>query len=285
MKILLLIISLLSLYIPLTGGMKVAATIFPLYDMVREIGGERVEVELIVSPGASPHLFEFTPGKLRSLQKSRVIFCIGHGVDDWLTGVKNALQGASISIVDKGISLIPSGRSLRGRITYNPHYWLSIPEAIVISENIKEILQREDPKNAVYYEKNFREFSQKLKKAEKRYTKMLSRCKKRKIVTFHDAWVYFARFLNLEILGTFEPSGAGEPSPRHLRELARKIKKYHVRVIFIEPQLSSSVLDTFAKEQRLKLKVLDPLGGIEGRKNYLELMDYNVKTVKEALEE
>ena len=60
MKIVLLIISLLSLYIPLTGGMKVAATIFPLYDMVREIGGERVEVELIVSPGASPHLFEFT---------------------------------------------------------------------------------------------------------------------------------------------------------------------------------------------------------------------------------
>ncbi len=284
MKRILFIILLLSFSLYLRGEIKVAATIFPLYDMVREIAGDKAEVKLIVPPGASPHLFGFTPGKLQDLQGSRIIFCIGNGADDWVKKVKDALRGTKIFTVDKGISLIPAGRSFKGNITYNPHYWLGIPEAVIISRNIKNVLQAEDPDNASFYQANFAKFSRRLLAAQERYIKMLSPYKNRKIVTFHAAWVYFARFLNLQILGTFEPSGTGEPSPRHIANLTKKIRKYGVKVIFIEPQLNSRVLDAFVKDTGLKIKILDPLGGIGGRESYLKLMDYNVKEVQEALE-
>ena len=266
------------------GGIKVASTIYPLYSIVKEVGGEKIQAKLIVPPGASPHLFEFTPGEINSLRNTKIIFCIGHGIDEWIEKVKQSLGKSKIITVDKGISLIPSGKSFGGNITYNPHYWLGIPEAITISKNVRDVLIKEDPKNSSYYNRRFEEFSKRLKIAEKKYVSILKTCRRREIVTFHDAWGYFARFLNLRVVGVFEPSGTGEPSPRHLRILSEKIKKYKIKVIFIEPQLSSKPLSAFAKDLKLKIGVLDPLGGIEGRKTYLELMNYNVMSVKEALE-
>lgn len=266
----------------LEGALEVSATIFPLYDLVRNIGGDKVKVNCLLPPGANPHLFEFTPGQLKKLKNVRIIFSIGHGVDEWVMKIKDTLPHAKMIIVDEGIPLIPVKG--KGKVSYNPHYWLSIPCAIKICENIKNALIVEDPQNEKIYKKNFKEYIEKLITLHKELKEKISHLKFRKLITFHDAWPYFAHAFDLEILDTFEPSGAGEPSPRHLQELMEKIKKYNIKVIFVEPQLSSSILDGVVESLSLKTIILDPLGGVEGRETYIKLMKFNVTQVLKGLQ-
>ena len=88
-----------------TGKAVVAATIYPLYDMARNVAGDNAEVKLILPPGASPHLFEFFPRQLKELQNVKAVFAIGHGLDDWATQVINVSRNARVIIVDYGIDL------------------------------------------------------------------------------------------------------------------------------------------------------------------------------------
>jgi zinc transport system substrate-binding protein len=105
------------------------------------------------------------------------------------------------------------------------------------------------------------------------------------ILTFHDAWFCFADNFGLKIAGTFEPAAGEEPGPRYLADLQREIKARHIRIIFIEPQFSMGVLKSFAKDSGVKIAELDPLGGVEGRTTYLELMKFNARSIRHALQE
>ncbi len=104
------------------------------------------------------------------------------------------------------------------------------------------------------------------------------------ILTFHDAWFYFGEDLGLKIAGTFEPAAGEEPTPRYLAELQRRISTEHIRIVFIEPQFSASVLESFAKDNNVGIAELDPLGGTEGRTTYLELMVFNANSVRDAFQ-
>jgi zinc transport system substrate-binding protein len=104
------------------------------------------------------------------------------------------------------------------------------------------------------------------------------------ILTFHDAWFYFAEDFGLKIAGTFEPAAGEEPTPRYLAELQRRIGTEHIHIVFTEPQLSPSVLESFAKDTKIGIAELDPVGGVEGRTTYLELMEFNANSIRRALQ-
>ena len=256
-----------------------AATIYPLYDIIRNVAGEHLEVRLILPPGASPHLFEFSPRHLLELKDIKAVFAIGHGLDQWAAEVTNITKDAKVIVVDQGINL----RKFQNGTT-DPHYWLHFGNARQITENIAKELGGMDPAHADAYGATAKAYKEALTKKESESKKVLASAQGKPILTFHDAWYYFAENMGLTIAGTFEPAAGEEPTPRYLAELQRKIESEHIRVIFIEPQLSTGVLQSFAKDNHVGIAELDPIGGVEGRKTYLELMEFNVSSVRQALE-
>ena len=277
-----------------TGKTVVAATIYPLFDMTRNVAGNDVEVKLILPPGASPHLFEFSPKQLAELQNVKVVFAIGHGLDDWAAQVIHVAPEARLIVVDHGIDLRKSGGTEENGAEIkrehepgptDPHYWLHLGNARQIVDNIAKELIEEDPAHADAYGANAQAYKDKLAAEERRLKEALAPARGRPILTFHDAWYYFAEDFGLEIVGTLEPAAGEEPTPRYLAELQREVKMKRIRIIFIEPQLSTAVLKSFAEDNALSLAELDPLGGVEGRKTYLDLMEFNADSIQKALNE
>jgi len=271
---------------------EVGATIYPLFDMARNVAGDNMKVKLILPPGASPHLFEFSPRQLAELKNIKAVFAIGHGLDDWAAQVRNVSRGANVMIMDRGIDLRKfEGTGKKGEDMehehggIDPHYWLHLGNARKITENIAEALGQIDPAQKDSFKSNAQVYNEKLAAEEQRLRQLLAPARGRPILTFHDAWFYFAEDFGLDIVGTFEPAAGQEPTPRYLAELQREMKEKRIRVIFIEPQLSTAVLKSFAEDNHASIAELDPLGGVAGRMTYLDLMEYNAHSVRQALDQ
>lgn len=261
------------------GKLKVAATIFPLYDIARNISGQDAQVELLLPPGATPHFFEFSPQQLSRLQGTKVIFAIGHGLDNWSLKVKNVLNGAKVVVVDEGIQLRTSDSGIE-----DPHYWLNFKNAQIIAFNIANTLAEIAPHHSQNYRLRAEEYIKRLRKKEAELKNSISGLPKNDIVVLHDAWFYFADNFGLNIIGSFEPSVGREPTPRYLSELSEAIENSKTKVIFVEPQFNLGSIKSFADDNSLRIYILDPLGGSEGRDSFIKLMEYNINTVLRALQ-
>lgn len=254
----------------------VSATIFPVYDFVRNlVDGTDIEVNLIVPPGESPHTFSLTPGEVKKIEGSRIIFYNDFGLDEWI--ISSAESVGVKNIVNVNRSLTP--------INNNPHFWLSIPYAIEECEVIKDSLIKEFPEYKEVIEKNFIDYREKLFKLHNRIKKSIDKLETKKIITYHPAYLYFAREYGLNVLSVIENSPGKEPTPKKIAEIEDIIREENVKALFIEPQLSSSVVDGIAIDTGIKVFSLDPLGGTPGRDSYIKLMNYNLNTILEALSE
>lgn len=258
--------------------LTVAATIYPLYDIAREVAGQYAEVRLIVPPGASPHFFETTPRRLRELQNVKLVFAVGHGLDNWATEITGTAAVAQLFVVDRGIAL----RRMQDG-TVDPHYWLHYGNARRIAENMANALSAADDVHASEYRAQAVAYGERLAEQEAHMRQRLAPVRGVPFLTFHDAWFYFAQDLGLSPAGTFESAAQGEPTPRHLAALQERIVTERIRVIFIEPQMSSSSLKSFAHDNGIGIAELDPLGGTEGRGTYLQMMEFNVEAMVRAL--
>lgn len=266
---------------PQSLRLRVAATIYPLYDLVRTVAGSNADVALIVPPGALEHNFELTPKILSDLSGVKTIFAVGHGLDAWALQVTNAIPGSSIAIVDRGVQIRESIEKDEG--PSDPHYWLHFGNARIITDTIAEYLSILDQENASMYRENAEKLKNDLARAEQELQAQMEPYRGAPILVFHDAWFYFAENLGLTIAGAFEPFVAEEPTPRHLAQLANVVKEKKITTFFIEPQLSSSAVKSFAEENNLGIATLDPLGGVPGRLTYGELMRYNAEQVLGAV--
>ena len=110
----------------------------------------------------------------------------------------------------------------------------------------------------------------------------LDEVKKQPIITFHDAFGYFSDHFGITVVATVEPFAGKEPTPQYLVELGNIIKELNVRYLFTEPQLSSRNIQAFASDNNLVVGVLDPIGGLQTRETYIELISFNVNALKDA---
>jgi len=271
-------------------AMELAATIFPVADIARRIAGPDSRVVQILPAGASPHTFDLTPGQVRELQKSRLIFKIG-GVDDWIDGISESLPHAAIISLQKNIALMPfheeghnhGHAATHGRREFDPHYWLSAENGAVMAQTIAEALAKADPFRAATYRANCRAYALELAGLHQEIKKDLSSLKTNKMIVFHDAWRYFAAAYGLEIVAVFQASPGREPSPRDLQDLYARARKFGIKAIFSEPQLPSTSLEPMLEDLGLELVVLDPLGGSSPGDSYVNLLRHNARAILRAL--
>lgn len=261
-----------------TTPVRVAATIFPLADIAREVADGAVEVVSILPPGASPHTFEPTPDKVRRLSGARALFVVGHGLDDWAVRVARGVGVTRVVPVDSGIRL---RRGEDGAV--DPHYWLSIENGKAIARSVAAELERLLPARRPELRRALAAYLERLDAADAEIRRTLSDLPTRRIATFHDAFGYFADAYGLEVVAVFQPFPGKEPSPRFLREFHRKIRASGVPVVFFEPQLSVDAIRPIARDLGVTLSLLDPMGGLPGRDGYIPLMRFNAAQVKRAL--
>ncbi|MEA3249282.1 MAG: metal ABC transporter substrate-binding protein [Patescibacteria group bacterium] len=278
----------------------VATTIFPLYDIVRSIAPENIDVIALLPPGSSPHTFEPNPSTIKSLERSKVLFAIGHGCDDWIadlaaasdTPVVNGYSGLELrEYSEQGTHehthhehAHEEGDDLGHHHHHggtDPHYWLSMKNAIAMTATITVELTANFPEYRDEITARHNSLLGRLRDADHQIRQMLEDIETRKMVTLHGAWYYFAEEYDLEIAATFEPSPGQEPTPQYLAELEHTVKHAALKTIYSEPQLSTQSLEAFALDHGLDIATLDPLGGTEGRENYIEMMLYNARTIAE----
>jgi ABC-type Zn uptake system ZnuABC Zn-binding protein ZnuA len=300
------VVGLLGRLTPGAGAvpLKVTATIFPLYDLVRQVAGDEIEVVLLVPPGASPHTVAFKPGMARQLAGSAVLFAIGYGLDDWAArlaseaGVPEVVQSHGGQALPTEVQVehphvdaaghdekTPQRDGDASGVAIDPHYWLSIPNAMHMVSVIAETLERLDPARKDRYAQRAGETLQVMRQADRDIRRQLAELPRREIALFHGAFAYFAAAYQLQIVTTFEPLPGREPGPRHVREFLRQIRAHHLRAVFIEPQLDAAPLRALARDIGVELILLDPLGGSAGREHYLAMMRFNAAQIAAALRE
>jgi zinc transport system substrate-binding protein len=259
-----------------SGGSQrilVAASIAPLADFARQVGGERVTVIALVPPGASPHTYEVKPSQVRQVAEACLLILNGAGLEYWAEKLIEAADNPRLEVVDtsQGIPLLDAGA--RGA---NPHIWLDPRQAMVQVEHIREALVRADPRHAATYEANATRSLAELARLDGEIAAEVAGWGTRQFIAFHPAWVYFARRYGLGQAAVIERSPGREPSPAELIRLVETVKRVGARAIFAEPQFSPKAAEAIARESGARVLFLDPLGSSREHPDYLTLMRRNV---------
>lgn len=278
-----------------TPRLKVAATIFPLYDLVRQVAGPDVEVILLVPPGASPHTFAAKPSTIRMLTGSAAIFAIGHTLDDWVVQLAQEAGVPRTCVVDTHISLRPWDDARHDHAsasaqtvphgTVDPHYWLAIPNAMRMVQTIATTLADLDPAAQQRYVQQAAVYQQQLEAVDREIRNLFQGLLRRDMATFHPAFGYFAAAYNLQVVATFEASPGVEPGPRQVEHFLQQIQTHQLHVLFVEPQLPQHPLYSLAHDLGVTLQELDPIGGSQDRQSYVALMRFNAAHIAAALRE
>lgn len=252
----------------------VAATIFPLADIAKQIGGENVRVVLVIPPGVSEHANPLTPQKLQELQNTQIIFQISSGLDDHLVEkIAGTFSGVKPIAVDRDIVLQE----------FDPHYWLAVPNAMKIAQTIAEELTQLDPENGPAYAGRLADYQNRLVELEAQLQAMATSTKHKEFIAMHNAWSYFASQYGLRLVATYEPTEGKEPSLQDLQRLQGIVRQYELTTFYAEPQKSSGAVSEFMRREfGLKALTLDPVGGQAGKASYIDLMRANMAAVAEG---
>jgi zinc transport system substrate-binding protein len=264
---------------------KVIASISPLADFARQVGGEKVDVRLLLPPGASPHTYEPTPRAIQDISDARVFIKIGAGLEFWSEKIIKAAANRNLIIVDssEGVSLLRAPHS-HGHRSADPHIWLNPVIAGDIIIKIENAFIRSDPRNAEHYRLNALQYREKLSELDADISWRVKKLKTKEYVTFHPAWNYFSKRYGLRVAAVIEESPGKEPSAKQMQKIINKINAIGNKVVFVEPQFNPKIAEVIAKESGAKVVYLDPIGGQKGRETYLDMMKYNIDAIEKAME-
>jgi zinc transport system substrate-binding protein len=276
----LLMIGCLAVAAPAFSSVRVAASIFPVASIVREIGGDRVAVTTIVPSGADPHNFEVTPTTARAIEEADVVFLVARPFDGWAIRDANPKQHPSPVEFQKVFedSLVRIGKAV------NPHFWLDPMFAKEMGVVVAKELSRIDSSGSAYYAARARVFVSRMDSLDASIASRLARSGFKAFVSFHPAWTYFARRYGLEERDILELTPEQEPSAKWIAKVLKDMKQNRVRFILAEEFSNKALAKAVAKESGAEVIVLDPLGGEArpGRNSYFALLDYNVSKLEEA---
>ncbi len=275
--------------VPCAGGcaqtrtLRVTATFYPLYVALLNItrGVEGVEIACLTPPQAGClHDYQMTAADRRRLADSNIIVMNGAGLETFLTKLLPELSARVID-ASEGIPL------LSGEHGDNPHVWVSVSCMMEQVENIAAALGELDQAHKKQYLENARAYRDRLAALRFEMAVALGPARGKSIVTFHEAFDYFAEEFGFTVAAVVETDEGNVPSAKELAEVAETIRKEGVAALFAEPQYSDKSVQILARETGVPLYVLDPV--VSGKADptdydaYLRIMEENLRVLEEAL--
>ena len=266
-----------------TKTLTIATSFYPMYILALNVAKDvpNVKVVDLTKPiTGCLHDYAVTPDDMKKLEEAQVFIVNGAGMESFMDKVIKQIP--NLKIVDSGIGIqLIKGQGDQGD---NPHLWVSISNAITQVKNMGDQLANFDKDNAAKYKENTDVYVKKLEAEREKMHKALDGIKNRDIITFHEAFPYFAKEFNLNIVGVIEREPGSEPSAKELIDSINKIKELKVKALFVEPQYPAKSAETIAKETGAKVYTLDPIvTGPMDADAYISIMDNNLKTLQEAL--
>lgn len=265
-----------------SGKMLVAASIAPLADFCKQVGGDWVKVEMLVPPGASPHTYQPQPDQMRMLSEASVLVLNGIGIEFWASNVIDAASNPKLIVVRTADGLKILDTTDPGEKYGNPHVWLDPICAIRQVEAIRDAFIKADPKHASDYQRNARDYTSKLRNLDTDIRAQVAAFKSKSFIAFHPAWAYFAKRYGLTQAALIEQSPGKEPSPEDIAAVVQTAKRLHAKAVFAEPQFSPKAAQVIAEEAGAKVLELNPLGKPPSY-SYIETMRDNLRVLAEAL--
>jgi ABC-type Zn uptake system ZnuABC Zn-binding protein ZnuA len=248
---------------PTRGGRaSVVASTTVIADLAARVAGPDATVESIAPPGASVEDFAPKPEDARRVAEARVILVNGLALDRWVEPlVRNAAPDALVVTLSDDLPRLGVGESGNPDINANgnPHYWFDVKYAKVYVERIRDALTSADPAHRDGYTSRAASYLGDLDKLDAEIKSKVAQIPpaRRKLVTSHDAFPYFASAYGLSVVGFVQPEEGKEPSPAELAELVETVKKAQVPAIFSEAQVSPRLAETLAREAGVKTVVAD----------------------------
>jgi zinc transport system substrate-binding protein len=245
----------------------VIVSILPQAEFAEKVGRDRINVTVMVPPGANPHTYEPTPGQLKEVSRAELYLKVGSGFEfelAWMDKIAEINRSINIVNCSEGISLIGK----------DPHIWLSVINAIIMVENIYEGLIEIDPGNKDFYYSNKNDYQQELSSLDDLINEILKDKKNRKIMVYHPAWTYFSDSYGLEQI-PIEEEGK-EPTMGGMKKILEQARQYNIKVIFASPEISAKSAEVIASEIGGSVILISPL-----EKDYIN----NMKSITEAFAE
>jgi len=267
------------------GGVRVVTSLEIFADFIRHVGGDRVEVTALVPGHADPHTYEPAPAKVKDVTKADLVVINGLGLEETLHDLIYNNVGSGVPIVEMADGLPVLAGNPREGETGNPHLWLNVQYAMRYVERIRDGLIAVDPEGADVYRANAGAYLNELDALDKEVAADIQSIppERRKLVTFHDAYPYFAERYGLEVVGVVVESPGREPSARELARLTDRIRSEKVTVVFKEPEFDAKMLETAAEDAGVKVRTLLSGAYVDGVHSYVELIRFNVMQLTEGL--
>jgi zinc/manganese transport system substrate-binding protein len=267
---------------------KAVASFSILGDMVKQVGGDRVEIITLVGPDGDAHVYEPTPADAKNLAAANILFVNGLGFEGWMdrleksSGFKGKTVVASTGVTSR--QMVEDEKKIT-----DPHAWQSLANGKLYVANIRDGLIAVDPEGKAVYEANAAKYLDEIAKEEAIVTETLAKLPeaRRKIITSHDAFGYFGAAYGLAVIAPEGVSTESEASAKDVAKIIRQIKKENIPAVFMENITDHRLLDQIAKETGAKIggtlytDALSPPSGPAG--TYLDMFRNNIETLSEAL--
>lgn len=263
--------------------LTIATSFYPMYIMTLNIAGNIPGVQVVnMAPlqAGCLHDYQIVPKDLKVLEKAQIFVVNGAGMEAFMDKVVQQQPNLKIVEASKNIQFIKN----QSDGADNPHIWVGVSGAIQQAKNIGEQLAALDPGNAERYRTNTTAYVNKLESLKQKMHQALDGIKNREIVTFHEAFPYFAKEFNLNIAAVIEREPGSQPSAGELADTINIVKKAKVKALFAEPQYPAKAAETIARETGAKVYGLDPaVTGPLQADAYINTMNSNLKVLEEAL--
>ena len=270
------------------ANVKAVTTITIIYDIVKNIGKDKVDVDYLCRGNQDPHFLEVMPSYMLKLRNADLIFEVGLDLEKWLPQLIDGSRNTNIQVIDLSQEIekkeVPSTKmdARYGDVhPYgNPHYYLDPLDVKIMAKEIYDALVTQDPENASYYEKNYNDYIKLLDAKISEWNNKMVSAKGKPIVFFHSSWIYFADQYGIKIAGYVEPKPGIPPTPSHNADVINLIKKGNVKIIVMENYYSDAAPNQISQITGVKvLKVPVGVYGMEGINNYFQMMDYIIDQI------
>jgi len=270
------------------SNIKVVASTTVIYDLVKQIGKDKVTVDYIARGDQDPHFVEVMPSYMMKLRNADILFRIGMGLEMWSNQLIDGSRNTKLKVIDlstdidkKEVPNYKADASYGDVHPYgNPHYWLDPVDAKIMAKEIYESMSADDSQDQPYFKKNYDDYMSYLDKKIAEWTNKMSVVKGKPFLFFHASWIYFADRFGIKQAGFVEPKPGIAPSPSHNAELVQLIKSKGIKMIIMDNFYSDSAPNQLAQLTGVKVvKIPSAVYGMKNINTYVDLMDYIVNAI------
>jgi len=285
---LLLVLALLLISSPLDAAerLNVVASFSILGDFVRTIGGDRINLTTLVGPDSDVHVYTPAPGDAKRVAEAKLVIVNGLGLEGWLPRLVQS-SGAKAQIVTASAGIAP----LKLGSAADPHAWQSVPNAKIYVTNIAGALAAADPDDAEFFRTQAKAYLEKLETLDQEVREAVAKipAERRKVISTHDAFGYFAAEYGVQFIAPLGVSTETEPSARDIAAIIGQIKAARIPAVFLENISDDRLIRRIAAETGAKVGGTLISDGLTGEKGlaptYIDMVRHNIKALTSALDQ